>query len=166
MLIDETLSSFTNTGQPYLALLHSAIITAAYFGTLRIGEVTQGEHILLAKNVHIGINKNKIMFILRSSKTHCEGDLPQIIKISGEKNKQGNRSNYPKRYCPFVILSDYMKARPRAASPDEQFFIFRDCTPVKPEQTRQHLKNTLKRLGFKDQLYCSMVLEEEELVIC
>ena len=58
--------------QPYLEKLFSAIFDAGYFGLLRIGEVTLSPHAILAKDVHIGENKNKILFILRSSKTHCK----------------------------------------------------------------------------------------------
>ena len=70
------------TAQPYLQLMYMALFTSAYYGLLRIGEVAQSPHVLLAKNVHVGINKKKILFILLSSKTHNEGDKPQLIKIS------------------------------------------------------------------------------------
>ena len=55
--------------QPFLATLYSALLMAGYFGLLRVGELTQGEHPILATDVHIGENKNKILFVLRTSKT-------------------------------------------------------------------------------------------------
>ena len=67
----------TTQPQPYLCKLFKAVFVAAYYGLLRVGEVAKGEHPVLAKDVHIGTNKDKILFILRSSKTHCEGDKPQ-----------------------------------------------------------------------------------------
>ena len=56
--------------QPYLLCLFKVVYTAAYFGLLRIGEIAKSEHAILARNVHIGTNKNKILFILETSKTH------------------------------------------------------------------------------------------------
>ena len=56
--------------QCYLNALHKAVISSAYYGLLRIGEIAMGPHCVLARNVHVGVNKNKILFILLSSKTH------------------------------------------------------------------------------------------------
>ena len=39
--------------QPYLEKLFSALFASAYFGLLRVGEITQSEHVVLACNVHI-----------------------------------------------------------------------------------------------------------------
>ena len=108
VLLNETCKYFLDKGQKYLEVFYSAILISAYYGMLCIGEVTKSPHVLLAKNVHIGVNKNKIMFVLTTSKTHGQGDLPQIIKISGKTTdtnnmheKCGTNSNFPKNYCPF-----------------------------------------------------------------
>ena len=37
--------------QPYLNALYQAMIMAAYYGMLRIGEVSKSPHVILAKNV-------------------------------------------------------------------------------------------------------------------
>ena len=37
---------------------------------MRIGELTEGPHVVKVTNVHAGINKDKIMIKLYSSKTH------------------------------------------------------------------------------------------------
>ena len=59
--------------QPYLMKLHKAMLSSAYFGLLRIGEITCSPHAILAQNVHMGINKNKVLFVLNTSKTHTKG---------------------------------------------------------------------------------------------
>ena len=43
--------------QPYLSLLYHTIISTAYYGLFRIGELTSGDHPVLAQDVHIGTNK-------------------------------------------------------------------------------------------------------------
>ena len=69
--------------QPYLCRVFKAIFVAGYYGLLHISEVAAGPHQILACNVHIRINKDKILFILLTSKTHNKGNLPQTVKITG-----------------------------------------------------------------------------------
>ena len=67
-LIISTLGDLLAT-QPYLLLLYRAIFTTAYYGLFRIGELTYSEHTVKACDMQVGTNKEKLMFILRSSKT-------------------------------------------------------------------------------------------------
>ena len=71
--------------QPYLRILYKALFASAYFGLFRVGELTSGSHPVLAKDVHIGTNKKKLLFVLHSSKTHTKGDKPQLIKIQAKE---------------------------------------------------------------------------------
>ena len=80
LILNETEKLFNQ--QPYLEILYKALFISAYYGLLRAGEVTQGPHVILANNVHIGLNKDKILFILRTSKTHTAGSKPQMIKFN------------------------------------------------------------------------------------
>ena len=50
--------------------LYMALFSTAYFGLFRVGELTASKHVVKAVNVRIGQNKNKILFILDSSKMH------------------------------------------------------------------------------------------------
>ena len=88
LLINEVKRHFQHRGQNYLAILYASMLAAGYYGLLRIGELTKGPHVILAANMHIGINKNKLLFILRSSKTHNKGSKPQMVKTS---RKQSSR---------------------------------------------------------------------------
>ena len=45
--------SRTYDTQPYLKILYKAMLSTSYFGLLRVGELTVGEHPILAKDVHI-----------------------------------------------------------------------------------------------------------------
>ena len=114
--------------QPYLNTLYKAIFSTAYYGLLRIGEVSESPHILLARNVHIGTNKNKLLLLLESSKTHNKGDKPQIVKINGYPTGEATQSQIQ---CPFKLMQDYLACRPLARTSDEQFFVFSDNSPVK-----------------------------------
>ena len=68
--------------QLYLMIMFKAIFSLAYYGLMRIGELTSGPHVVKAKDIHVGKNKDKILIILHSSKTHGKESLPQKIKIS------------------------------------------------------------------------------------
>ena len=80
LLLDSADKIFSQ--QPYLKHLHKAILVMGYFGLLRVGEMTLGNHVIKAKDVHVGKNKNKLMFVLHTSKTHWTDVKPQVIKIS------------------------------------------------------------------------------------
>ena len=56
--------------QPYLETLYKVMICLAYYGMMRVGEITIGDHTLKAQNIHIGDNKDKILIVLYTSKTH------------------------------------------------------------------------------------------------
>ena len=118
--------------QPYLHILYKAMFLTMYYGLLRVGEVTYSEHVVKAVDVQIGINKQKLMFILRSSKTHTKGDKPQIIKISADEgndviSSRRIKSNENIANCPFQAVRAYLAMRRRmCSSKNEPFFIFRD----------------------------------------
>ena len=69
MLLTQVDQIFLEDNQPHLAMLYKTIFAKAYYGMLRIGEVSKGDHPILAKDVHIGMNKRKILLILHTSKT-------------------------------------------------------------------------------------------------
>ena len=92
---------------------------------LRISEVTTGEHPIRVWDVHVRQNKNKLLFVLRMSKTHWWDDKPQIIKISSS-DSQGEI-----RFCPFQAVKDYILIRPVALAKTDPFFVFSDRSPVK-----------------------------------
>ena len=118
-IVKTTRETLERKGQVYLSVLYQALFSTAYFGLFRIGELTKSPHVILAKNVNITNNKKKLMFLLRSSKTHSKGDLPQIVKISATERSCGQSYN-----CPFRILQNYIDLRPAIIKDSEQFFSF------------------------------------------
>ena len=56
--------------QAYLQKLYKAVFALSYYVMMRIGEIIESPHVLLARNVHIATNKDKMLLILYSSKTH------------------------------------------------------------------------------------------------
>ena len=67
--------------QPYLSCLYTALFSTAYYGLFRSSELTAGPHAVKVADVHVGENKKKLLFVLRSSKTHNRGVKPQMVKI-------------------------------------------------------------------------------------
>ena len=146
--------------QPYLEKLYKAMISTAYFSLFRVGKVSSGSHPILARDMHIALNKNKLLFLLCTSKTHWKNVKPQIVKISGDMNfkcstKQKKwTTSIDSAICPYTLLRQYLKVRcPGYLSIDEPFFIFLDRSPVRPDGIRRILKKLLQIAGFQTDLY-------------
>ena len=137
------------SSQPYLSTLYKALFSTAYFGMFRVGELTKGTHPVLANDVKIGSNKNKIKFILYHSKMHGRNNKPHEIIISSQK-LNGNIKD-DDEYCPFKLLNDYMRVRgPIRKGSAEQFFVFSDKSPVLASHMSKALKLLLKKANYND----------------
>ena len=98
-------------------------------------------------------NKDKIMIVLQSSKTHDEGCRPQIIYIESNRNEKSGAYLH-RNFCPFTLINDFVVARHQQLySMDEPLFIFRDGSPVLPYHARLVLKAMIARLGLNSNLY-------------
>ena len=134
-------------GQPYLAILYQALISTAYFGLFRIGELAEGPHAVKAKDVYLATNKRKMQFILRTSKTHGLDKKPQIIKISSESIRM-KKSSHINENCPYDLLRQYINSRKLCANDTENFFIFCDRSPVQIANVRSVLKKAISMTGL------------------
>ena len=88
--------------QLYLRTLYQALFALAYYGMMRVGEVTKSDHVLKAKNIHAAQNKDKLLVVLYSSKTHSVGMRPQKIKITSN-NKYKSEFYNNRNFCPFDL---------------------------------------------------------------
>ena len=77
--------------QTYLSVLYQTIFIIAYYGLFRVGELATGTYPVRAKDVHIGQNKGKILFVLYTSKTHGLESRPQKIKIKAIPDVKSNK---------------------------------------------------------------------------
>ena len=159
--------------QKYLSILYQTIISTGYFGLFHIGELTTGDHPVLASDVHIGLNKRKILFILRTSKTHWKNSKLQSVKICSQKANNSTDTEYPEQMqmkakvhsshaqdvsiehpCPYELLRTYAKLRgPFACKESEPFFVFRGGIKVTPGHMQNCLKKMLKMAGYDQTLY-------------
>ena len=147
----------TYQGQIYLKRLYLALLSTAYYSMFRVGEITKGTHVVLASDVHIGVNKKKILFLLRSSKMHGKHTKPQVVKITATASRQKSltSSKESDKFCPFAILWNYVNIHKGFTSNQEQFFVFHDRSPVTPQNFNKVLKYTLKSVGIDYRLYSS-----------
>ena len=74
--------SLTSKDSVYLQIMYKALFALSYYGMMRVGEVTYSDHVVKAKDVHSAQNKDKLLLMLYSSKTHSKGMKPQRIKIT------------------------------------------------------------------------------------
>ena len=56
--------------QSYLVIMYQALLGLGYYGLMRIEELTESDHTLKAKHIFVSDNKNKIIVVLYTSKTH------------------------------------------------------------------------------------------------
>ena len=160
-LLLKTLDKIFDSPQPYLVCLYKAMISTAYYGLFRIGEVTESQHVVKAADVHIGDNKDKMMFVLHTSKMHGRGHKPQIIKFSARKRDDYlqtsslkiGKDKRDKRLCPFQLLRNHVKMRKKFINRHKPFFILRDRTPVSAMMFRGILKKLLIFQGLDPSLY-------------
>ena len=112
---------------------------------------TKGNHAVMVTDMQTAMNKRKMLFILRSSKTHGKHTHPQFIKISTKV--MGNEQRNDKHNCPYQILEEYVAARPPYESIQEQFFVFRDYSPVTGFQMRSTLHKLLNLMQYQASNY-------------
>ena len=156
VIINSVEKYYDNNPQPYLCTMFRALFSMAYFGLFRIGELTLSPHVIKARDIHIGVNKKKLLFVLHSSKTHNKSSKPQIIKIDSIKKYDVNCTNISvMQNCPFQLLQEYISRRRKYRCDSEQFFIMKDGSPV----TQWHFRNMLDKLlrlnNFDASLYSS-----------
>ena len=156
-------SHFLEADQPYLASLYQALFSTMYFGLFWVSEVA-APHPILARDVHSGNNKKKMLFILCTLKTHAENSPLQMVKISSSglrtgrtHHKQAQKNSDRASYlpCPFELLKKYTILRGGYKSESEPFFIFHDRSPLRPTHVNGCLKMILKTAGFKNNYYGS-----------
>ena len=152
MILFEVGRHFAQDGQYYLEWLYKALFTLCYYGMMRIGEVTESPHVLKARNVHIATNKDKLLVVLYTSKTHGLGQRPQKIKITSNRREQSGQYSH-RHFCPFEVLRKFIKMRGGYSCEQEQFFVFRGGNPVKPAQATKVLKLVIDKLGLNSKLY-------------
>ena len=138
--------------------MYSAIFILAYYGLFRVGKLCQSEHVMKAKDIHVAVNKEKILIVLYLSKMHSKANNPQKIKITSNPCEQS--CAYLKRnYCPFKLVKKFLKLRGNYRNAQEQFFIFSDKSPVMPNHANTLLKEIITLLGLNKDLYLMHCLQ-------
>ena len=140
--------------QPYLEAMYLAMFALGYYGLMCVGELTYSKHVVKAANVHLALNKDKLLIVLYSSKTHSEANRPQKIKIVSNRAEKSGKYIH-RNFCPFKLVGNYLKIRGNYKNIDEPLFIFRDeqRSPVLPEHARNVLKDCITNLGLNHELY-------------
>ena len=153
VLLKYTEIHFNKNNQPYLSLLYRTIFSTMYYGLLRISEVAAGDYALLAKNVHIGNNKKKLLLILHSSKTHSKANQPQLVKISSKTLHRGRTVTKNDCPYPYQLLRLYAHSHGPYHRDDNKFFVFSDGAAVHAKAIRNCFKQILKEAGYNPKLY-------------
>ena len=127
MILFEVLRYFTKKHQWYLEIMYKTLFALAYYGLMRISELTDSPHVLRARNVHMAANKDKVLLLLYSSKTHDKSSRPQKIKItSSNVDRRNNMKLLKRHFCPFELIRQFINIRGHYELESEQFFIFND----------------------------------------
>ena len=138
--------------QWYLEAMYKALFALGYYGLFRVGELTHSPHTIKARDVHMGMNKDKVLIVLYSSKTHDVSNRPQKVKITANYAEKSGFYVH-RNFCPFKLLHNYLCHRGAYDTYNENFFVFKDKSPVKAEPTRKLLKKIITTLGLNNMLY-------------
>ena len=141
------------TDQIYLETLYKAMFVFSYYGLMRVGEITDSEHVLKAGNVHSAVNKGKILIVLYSSKTHDVNMHPQKIKLTAMEHDKDSIYCNSRHFCPFELTKNYLRIRGNFDQALDQFFIYSDGSPVLAKNVQLLLKSLISRLGLNANLY-------------
>ena len=98
---------------------------------MRISEFTFSNlatHYVRAKDVHVGLNKDKILLVLYTSKTHGHESRPQEIKIEASEEQ----SKTSRHFCPFKLKIQYMHLRGDYDDDNEPLFMFQGSVCITP----------------------------------
>ena len=135
--------------QLFLYVLYKCMFLLAYYGLLRVSELTntKSNHAIKACDVHTNDDNTKLLIVMRSSKTHGKRDKPQELRINS------NLIATARHFCPVQAINDYLQLKGDYIHEDEQLFTFSDHTPVRSSQFRWLLKKLLRNLGLNDKLY-------------
>ena len=135
----------------YIKAMYQAAFAMAYYGMMRVGELTAGPHVLKAKDLHEARNGRAMLAILYTSKTHTRRDRPQKIEIKGAtKDYSIQDMGF---YCPVKLIKEYTELRPKYNTDTEPLFILPDRTPLTAKLFRSTLKNILRKTGLDSQNY-------------
>ena len=142
--------------QPYLATMYKVLFCLAFYGLMRIGELAWGDHSLKTANIHIGQNKDKILLVLYTSKTHSKKMYPQQIKISSLKDQPDYAKCLVKSHTffyPFNAVRQFIDmCKSNFGGADQNFFLFSDGSPVYPHQARTMLRAAIANLNLNPKL--------------
>ena len=150
LILFEIRRKYDHESQPYLLILFQSLFALGYYGLMRVGELTASNHVVRARNVHLARNKDKLLVILYTSKTHGTESYPQKIRIVAN---QHDMFKARRNFCPFKLVSEYIDMRGGFDDADEQFFVYSDGSPVTAYQARSLLKQILVNLGLDARFY-------------
>ena len=152
LILFEVQRMMRNESQMYLELLYKAVFCLGYYGLLRVGELTDSPHVVKAANIHMGVNKKKILIILYSSKTHGDYTRPQKVKITANVDEKSGKYRH-RNFCPFAVVGNYMSIRGDYLTDGENLFVFGDGSPVHAEHARKVLRHAITAIGLDAKLY-------------
>ena len=135
--------------QPYLCRLYQALFAMAYYGLMRMSEITVSPHACRACNIHIRANKNKLLIILYSLKTHSKANPPQKIKIMEKENA----GRIVRNFCPFGLVRSYTQIRGDYLDETEQFFVFADHSAGMQSAVRLVLNKLIMSIDLNPKNY-------------
>ena len=106
-----------------------------------------------ACNIHLGRNKNKMLIMLYSSKTHGKANKPQEIKIKALSDESTRNFSKYRFFCSFNLMRRFLATRGGFVDNTESLFVYRDRSIVTQQSVRLVLKNLLTNLNLNPDYY-------------
>lgn len=137
--------------QPYLVKLYRAIFVSAYYGLLRMSELTGSKHAIKSRDMHLAQDRPKIQMRVWTAKNKKRGSWPDDLKIEGLTDCKACFPNFSGRssfrYCPIHIIRQFQAVRPHTHG-HEQFFCLADGSPIRQVTVRNTISDVLDSIGI------------------
>ncbi len=126
--------------------MFASVITLAYAGMFRIGELVESEHTIQAQSVLIGSDGETVHLLQHTSKTDQFRQKQRVVEVQADKTE----------FCPVQLLKLYSGERARATLYWKQkpvhFFVHKNASKVKKDEVLKVLRKCVKLIPGLDQL--------------
>ena len=137
LALDHTISN------PYLRLLFRSMYTIAFFGLMRVGEITKSLDGEQAVNFdQFRMYENHLIITISKFKHNMKRQPFDLVMVKQQL----------KEICPLTNLIEYIRVRGTNPGP---LFCLPDGSPVPRELFIRHLKNTISFCGLSTKLFKS-----------
>lgn len=123
----------------YEGVMYKSMVMLMYFGLLRVGEVTQTDHVLKFRNVKISYSPRRVVLRFETAKNDRTGEIRHSATVYPDPDE---------RVCPVLHLLNYFLVRPQVRHNEENLYVKFNSHPVTEYEFRVILTKACKLMHW------------------